>query len=135
MKSNIQNVAAFVAAAIWADEVFDETEKVAVEEIAEDLGLEGFDAALDAEIEKIKDLDGQAVSDYLVKAGEGIDDEEIAHVFEAVMQVTLCDGVLSYPEVSNLLVAADALGLEHEYALLMVADMLKATEEIEVVFE
>lgn len=135
MKTDIKNIAAFVAAAIWADEVYDEAEKVAVEEIAEALELEGFAAAVEAEIAKVGGMDGQAVSDYLVEAGQGVDDEELAHVFEAVMQILLSDGILSYAEANNLLVAADALGLEHEYALLMIADMIKEEPEMEVSFE
>lgn len=135
MNTNIQNIAAFLASAIWADEVYDEAEKVAVAEIAEALEEEGLVASVDAEIEKINNLDGQAVADYIAKAGEGVDDEEIAIVFEAVLQVMLCDGEFSYSEANNLLSVADALGLEHEYALLMVADMMKEESEIEVTFE
>lgn len=134
MKTNIKNIAAFVASAVWADEVYDEAEKVAVEEIAEALELDGFAEAVDAEIAALSGLDGQGVSDYLVEAGQGVDDEEIAHVFEAVMQILLSDGTLSYAEANNLLVVADALGLEHEYALLMVADMIKEETDIEIDF-
>lgn len=135
MKTNNKNIAAFVAAAIWADEVYDEAEKIAVEEIAESLKLEGFAADVEAELAKVEKMDGQAVADYLVEAGEGVDDEEIAFVFEAVLQIVLCDGVLAYSEARNLLTVADALGLEHEYALLMVADMMKEENDVEVTFE
>lgn len=135
MKTNIKNIAAFVAAAIWADEVYDEAEKVAVGEIAEALELEGLDEAVQTELNAIKALDGQAVADYLVEAGQGVDDEELAFVFEAVLQVMLCDGTLAYSEARNLLTVADALGLEHEFALLMVADMMKDEPELEVAFE
>lgn len=134
MKTNIKNIAAFVASAVWADEVYEEAEKVAVEEIAKALELDGFAEAVDAEIATLSGLDGQGVSDYLVEAGQGVDDEEIAHVFEAVMQILLSDGTLSYAESNNLLVVADALGLEHEYALLMVADMIKEEADIEIDF-
>lgn len=135
MNTNIQNIAAFLAAAIWADEVYDEAEKIAVAEVAEAIEEDGLATAVDAEIEKIKDMDGQAVADYIAQAGEGVDDEEIAIVFEAVLQVMLCDGVFAYSEANNLLSVADALGLEHEYALLMVADMMKEESELEVTFE
>lgn len=135
MKTNNKNIAAFVAAAIWADEAYDEAEKIAVEEIAEALELEGFSADVEAELAKVEKMDGQAVADYLVEAGEGVDDEELAFVFESVLQIVLCDGVLAYAEARNLLTVADALGLEHEYALLMVADMMKEENEVEVVFE
>lgn len=135
MTTNSQNIAAFLATAIWADEAYDEAEKVAVNEVAEALEVEDLAATVDAELAKIKDLDGQAVAEYVAKAGEGVDDEEIAIVFEAVLQVMLSDGTFAYSEANNLLSMADALGLEHEYALLMVADMMKEENEIEVTFE
>ena len=83
----------------------------------------------------IKDLDGQAIGEYLTKNGEYVDDEEIAYVFESVLQVLLCDGTFSFSEAANLLAVADALGLEHEYALLMIADMIKEYPELDVIFE
>lgn len=135
MTTNSQNIAAFLATAIWADEAYNEAEKVAVNEVAEALEIEGLAEAVEAELAKIKDLDGQAVAEYVAKAGEGVDDEEIAIVFEAVLQVMLSDGTFAYSEANNLLSMADALGLEHEYALLMVADMMKEENEIEVTFE
>lgn len=135
MKTNIKNIAAFLASAIWADQEYGEAEKAAVIDIEKALELEGLDAAVTAEIEAIKDKDGEAVSAYLVKAAEGVDDEEIAYVFEAVMQMILCDGIFAYSESSNLLTIADALGLEHEYVLLMIVDMVKGAQEIEVIFE
>lgn len=135
MKISNKIIAAFVAAAIWADESCDEEEKAAVEEIAKALDLEGLEADVDAELAKLAAMDGQAVADYLVEAGKGVDDEAAAFIFEAVLQVVLCDGFLAYSEARNLLTVADALGLEHEYALLMVADMMKEENDVEVAFE
>jgi len=135
MKTNIKSMASFLAAAIWADGVYDEAEKITVNEIADALGLEGLDAAIETEIEVIADKDGKAVSEYLVEAAEGVDDEEIALVFESVMQMILADGVLSYAEAANLIVVAEALNLEPEYVLLMVADMVKEEADIEVSFD
>lgn len=135
MKTDMKNLAAYLAAVIWADEAYEEAERVAVAEVAGALELDGLDQAVVAELALIKDMDGEAVSNYLVKAAEGIDDEEIAFVFEAVLQIALADGVLAYSEASNLLTVADALGLGHEYALLMVADMMKEEPEIEVDFD
>ena len=132
MQTNPKNIAAFVAAAIWADGVFDEAEKVTIKEIAEALELEGFEAVVEAELEAVKKLEADAVTEYLNKAGEGVDDEEIGHVFEVALQIVLCDGVLAYDEVSNLFLMADALGLDHEYATLLLADMVKEEEDIEV---
>lgn len=132
MKTDKKNIAAFVAAAIWADGQYDEAEKVTVGEIADALEISDFVAAVDAELEAVKELDGEAVAEYLAKAGEGVDDEEIGHVFEVALQIVLCDGVLAYDEVSNLFLMADALGLDHEYATLLLADMVKEEEDIEV---
>ena len=39
MKTSIDTIAAFTAASIWADGVYDEAEKIAVEEVAESLEL------------------------------------------------------------------------------------------------
>lgn len=135
MKTDMKNLAAYLAAVIWADEAYEEAERVAVAEVAGALELDGLDQAVEAELALIKDMDGEAVSNYMVKAAEGVDDEEIAFVFEAVLQIALADGVLAYSEASNLLTVADALGLGHEYALLMVADMMKEEPEIEVDFD
>ncbi|MDO4191064.1 MAG: hypothetical protein Q4D14_05205 [Bacteroidales bacterium] len=54
-------------------------------------------------------------------------------MFEAVMQLALADGELSYIEANNLFIVADALGVGREYVLLMVADMVQE-EEIQVNF-
>lgn len=132
MKTDKKNIAAFVAAAIWADGHYDEAEKTTVEEIADAIEIKDFAAAVEEEIEVVKDLEGEAVAEYLVKAGEAVDDEEIGTVFEVALQIVLCDGVLACDEVSNLFVMADALGLGHEYATLLLADMIKEEQDIEV---
>ncbi len=132
MKTDKKNIAAFVAAAIWADGQFDEAEKVTVDEIADALEINDFAQAVDAELEAVKELEGEAVAEYLAKAGEGVDDEEIGTVFEVALQIVLCDGVLAHDEVSNLFLMADALGLDHEYATLLLADMVKEENDIEV---
>lgn len=132
MKTDKKNIAAFVAAAIWADGQYDEAEKVTVDEIADALEVEGFAAAVEAELEAVKELEGEAVAEYLVKAGEAVDDEEIGTIFEVALQIVLCDGALAYDEVSNLFIMADALGLDHEYATLLLCDMIKEESDIEV---
>ncbi|MDO4971655.1 MAG: TerB family tellurite resistance protein [Bacteroidales bacterium] len=132
MKTDKKNIAAFVAAAIWADGQFDEAEKVTVDEIADALEIEDFSAVVEAEVENIKQLEGEAVAEYLEKAAEGVDDEDVATVFEVALQIVLCDGVLAHDEISNLLLMADALGVEHEDAVLLLADMLVNEEDITV---
>ncbi len=134
METNIKNIAAFIAAAVWADGEYNDAEKDDVKEIGEALELDKLVESVEAEIEAIKDLDGQAVSDYLIKNAEGIADDDIAAVFESVLQILFADGVFTYAEAQNLLVMADALGIEHEYALLMVADLIREDSDIEIEF-
>ena len=48
------------------------------------------------------------------------------------MQMLLADSELSRAEVSNLLVIADALGIETEDAILLLADMVKEEKELTI---
>ena len=66
------------------------------------------------------------------KAAEAVEDEEIGIVFEAAMQMLLADSELSRAEVSNLLVIAEALGIEEEDAILMLADMVKSEPDLTI---
>ena len=68
----------------------------------------------------------------LKDAAEAVDDEEIGIVFEAAMQMLLADSELSRVEVSNLLVIAEALGIEDEDAILMLADMVKTELDLTI---
>ena len=50
------------------------------------------------------------------------------------LQMLLADGELSRMEVSNLLVVAEALGLDPEDAILLLADMVKSEDELTINF-
>ena len=112
MNTKLSNIASIVAATIWADGEYDEAEKITVSEIADALEIDGkeFSALVDAEIETVKSLDEEKIGDYIVNAANDIDEEEVAIIYEAVLQIALCDGALGYEEVSTLLAIADALG-------------------------
>ncbi len=137
MKTNIQNIAAIISTAIWADGTYDPAEKVTVEEIAEalELDLDAFKAEVEKQIQKVEALSEEEANAFLLDAAQGVDDDEIGIVFEAAMQMLLCDGVLSRDEVTNLLAIADALGIAAEDAVLLLADMVKEEEELEIDFE
>ena len=138
MNTNISNIASIVAATIWADGEYDEAEKITVGEIAEALEINEneFVTAVNAAIETVKKLDEEQIGDYLVNASNDIDEEEeVAIIYEAVLQIALCDGVLSYEEVSTVLAIADAIGLDQETAVLLLADMVKTEPELEIEFE
>ena len=137
MNTKLSNIASIVAATIWADGEYDEAEKIAVSEIADALEIDEkeFSALVDAEVATIKTLDEEKIGDYIVNAAGEIDDEEVAIVYEAVLQIALSDGVLGAEEVSTLLAIADALGLDTETAVLLLADMVKTEADLEIDFE
>ena len=136
MKTDIKTIASFVATAIWADNEYDEAEKVAVSEIADafEFDEKEFSAAVDAAVEELSGMDEYDANAYLQRAADAVDDEEIGEVFEAALEMVLADGVMSEAEVSELLVMAQALGISEEYAILMLADMVKEEPELEVKF-
>lgn len=136
MKTNIKNLAAFLATAIWADSEYDEAEKVALSEIAE--ALEVNEAELVAETEaaqaELDKMDEEEVFQYLINNGAEVDDDEAAQVYMAAMQIVTVDGVLGVEEVDNLLSIASALGLDDSYAMLLLIDLVKEEPELELQF-
>jgi len=137
MKTSIENFAAVIAAAIWADGQYDEAEKVAVEEIAEafELDEKEFKAAVDKQVKALEKMSDNQANAALQDAADGVDDEEIGEVFEAALEILITDNELSRSEVSNLLAIADALGIETEDAVLMLADLVKEESELEINME
>ena len=134
MKTNIENIATIIAAAIWADGEYDEAEKVTVEEIADalELDLSAFKSAIDKQIKALDKVSANQTNATLQDAADAVDDEEIGIVFEAALQMLLADSELSRSEVSNMLVIADALGIEHEDAILMLADLVKEESDLSI---
>lgn len=137
MKTKLEHIATIIAAAVWADGVYDPAEEITVEEIAEALELD--EKLFKEAVEKLaKAFDGVTQNQAhaaLLDAAEAVDDEEIGIVFEAAMQMLLADSELSRAEVSNLLVIAEALGIEEEDAILMLADMVKTEPELTINME
>lgn len=137
MKTRIEDIATIIASAIWADNVYDEAEKITVEEIADALELDeaAFKKAVDAQVKAFSKMTDNHANAALMDAAEAVDDEEIGIVYEAAMQILLADGELTTSEVSNLLVVANALGIEEEMAILLLADMVKTEPELEIKFK
>lgn len=61
-----------------------------------------------------------------------MDDQEVAIVYEALMQIMICDNVLTVDEVNTLIVVADALGMDEASSILLLCDMVKTEPELEV---
>ena len=136
MKTNIKNLAAFLATSIWADGEYDEAEKIALSEIAD--ALEVNEAELVAETEaalaEVEKMDDEAVNAYLLENGAEVDEDEAAAVYMAAMQIVSVDGVLGAEEVDNLLSIANALGLDDAEAVMLLLELVKEDPELELVF-
>ena len=126
MKTRIEDIATIIASAIWADNVYDEAEKITDEK--------AFKKAVDAQVKALEKMTDNHANAALMDAAEAVDDEEIGIVYEAAMQMLLADGELTASEVSNLLVMANALGIEEEMAILLLADMVKTEPEMNIKF-
>lgn len=134
MKTQNKDIAKFVATAIWADGVYDEAEKICLSNIAEALELEEkeFINCVEEELEFIKDKDENLISKLLKETGKNIINEEKWLIFEAVLEIILSDSLLTKEEVTNLLAISDALELNKETAILLLADMVKNEPEINI---
>ena len=136
MKTNIKNLAAFLATSIWADGEYDEAEKIVLSEIAD--ALEVNEAELVAETEaalaEVEKMDDEAVNAYLLENGAEVDEDEAAAVYLAAMQIVTVDGVLGAEEVDNLLSIANALGLDDAEAVMLLLELVKEDPELELVF-
>lgn len=134
MKSNIKHLAAVIATAIWADGVYDEAEKIVIEEIADafELNEAEFKQAVEAALAEIENKSEEEVEEYILAHSAEIEDEEVVLVYEAVLQALLVDGVISKDEVNNLLSIASALGIDDEEAVLLLLDLVKEQPELEI---
>ena len=136
MNTDIKNLAAVLATVVWADGVYEEAEKVAVEEIAEALELDNAEltAAVETALGEVENMNEEQVNEYILNNSAEIDEEEAEIVFEAALQIAIVDGVLGVEEVDNLLAVASALGIDDARAVLLIIDLAKEEEELELAF-
>lgn len=137
MKTATTTLASILASIIWADGEYSEVERAAVEEIAEalDVNLKELNMNLTAALVEMKNLDEKAATEYAVKHAAKVDDEETGTVFQGLMQLALCDNVLTEGEAHNLLTLGEAMDITPAVATLMLCDMVKNEPELEVSFE
>ena len=130
-------IASLLAACIWADGEYSEVERITADEIADafELPEKDFQKYMTAALVEVQNLSPEAATTYAVKHAEKVDPEETGEVYQALMQMMLCDGVLTAGEVYNLLAMAEALDIDRETAILMLCDMVKTEPELEVSFE
>ena len=137
MKTKPNTLASILAACIWADGEYAEVERTTADEIADafDIPEKDFNKYMTAAVVEVQNLSPDAVTEYAVKHAQKVDPEEAGEIYEAVMQMMLCDGVLTAGEVYNLLAMAEALDIDRETAILMLCDMVKSEPELEISFE
>lgn len=132
MNTDIKHLAAFAAAAIWADGEYDEAEKVALEEIADafELDTNALTVEVEAALEEIENKSEEELNDYLYAHSAEIDDDEAEMIYQAMLEIVLIDGVLGSEEVDNLMSMAGALAIDESRAILMLVDMANDEELI-----
>ncbi len=137
MKSDIKNVAAFLAVAIWADGVYAEEEKMILAEIAEVLNVEEFELTenVDEALKVLQDKDDEAVQAYIIENASALDEEDVNVLMQCAIEIVLADDVIARDEVQVLFDLADATGsVEHTDVALMLADLVKYNPDIEIEF-
>ena len=137
MKSDIKNVAAFLAVAIWADGVYAEEEKMILAEIAEVLNVEESELTenVDEALKVLQDKDDEAVQAYNIEKASALDEEDVKVLMQCAIEIVLADDVIARDEVQVLFDLADATGsVEHTDVALMLADLVKYNPDIEIEF-
>lgn len=137
MKSDIKNVAAFLAVAIWADGVYAEEEKMTLAEIAEVLNVEESELTenVDEALKVLQDKDDEAVQAYIIENASALDEEDVKVLMQCAIEIVLADDVIARDEIQVLFDLADATGsVEHTDVALMLADLVKYNPDIEIEF-
>lgn len=126
-----------IAAIIWADGDYSEIERETVGEIADALGIPEKELHMNvtAALVELKNMNEADATNFAVKHAAKVDDEETGEVYQVLMQMALCDNVLTYGEVHNLMALAEALDIDQEAAILMLCDLVKTEPELEISFE
>ena len=134
MKTPANTIASILAACIWADGEYEEVESITADEIADafDIPEKDFNKYMTAAVVEVQNLSPEAVTDYAVKHAAKVAPEERDQVFEAVLQMMLCDSVLTDDEVYNSLAIAEAMEINRDKAILMLCDMVQSEPEIKI---
>lgn len=137
MQTPTITLGSILAAIIWADGEYSDVEREAVGEIAEALDIPERELSMNitAALVELKNMDEASATDYAVKHAAKVADDETGEVYQAMMQLAICDSVLTYGEVHNLLALAEALDIDNDAAVLMLCDLVKNEPELEVSFD
>lgn len=137
MKTPTITFGSILAAIIWADGVIPEVELITIGEIADAFGIpeKELNMNVKAALVELKNMDDAKATEFAVKHAAKVDKSEAGQVFQAILQMSLCDNVLTQNEVHNILALADALGINEDVAVLMLCDLVKSEPELDFSFE
>lgn len=136
MKVDITTFASLLATMVWCDGEYNELEQACAADIAEALGFNVGELSdkVRAVVDELNALDDDAVTAFLNSHAAKVAEEESGIVFEAMMEMALCDEVFTASEVGNLMEAATALRIERDKAIMLLCDMVKSEPELELAF-
>ena len=134
MKTDIKVTARLMASILVAGGEYGEQEQAIVLEVAEALQYneDDFFSAVEAALDEVEALDEDKLTTTIKEQAALVADEEIGLVFESALELSLADRVLTISEAEMLHAIAEALGISAPMATLLIADMLKEEDDIEI---
>lgn len=134
MKTDIKVTARLMASILVAGGEYGEQEQAIVLEVAEALQYkeDDFFSAVEAALDEVEELDEDKLNTTIKEQAALVADEEIGLVFESALELSLADRVLTISEAEMLHAIAEALGISAPMATLLIADMLKEEDDIEI---
>ncbi len=134
MKTDIKVTACLMASILVAGGEYGEQEQAIVLEVAEALQYneDDFFSAVEAALDEVEELDEDKLNTTIKEQAALVADEEIGLVFESALELSLADRVLTISEAEMLHAIAEALGISAPMATLLIADMLKEEDDIEI---
>lgn len=123
-----------MAAILVAGGEYGEQEQSIVLEIAEALQYneEEFFSSVDTALDEIEEFDEDKLNKIIIEQSALVADEEIGLIFEAALELSLADRVITIVEAETLHAIANALGISTPMATLLIADMIKEEEDIKI---
>lgn len=130
MKTDIQILSSFLAAAVWADGEYDEFEKEFVTDLAGELEIPNLSDCLDKEIKATEKMNEDELSTYLEAAAKKVAKGEGEGILTLCLQMMCADAFLAIDEVENFFAFADILGVDDEAAQNILDEFVDEEEDL-----
>ncbi len=114
---NTNALSNLLAGAILAGGELGEEENTLIADIESDMELPGLADHVKQRLAAIGGYDDEKLADEFNQSADEIDVEDRPQVFEALISVTLADGVIREDEIANILTIAEALEIPIETAV------------------